>query len=96
MPDGSLHAPASSVDPAADPTASQGHAVQASKQEEELPVAEVPASPSSVAASEFSAQKSTMSPLPGISELADADELTEAELAAAMRAVLSVRKGTKK
>lgn len=102
MPACSLRAPVGPQAPQANPSvdaavlqaashAEQG--VQGSEQKQHLPVAEMPATPSSVSASEFSVSRSPMDQLPGISELTEGtDDLTDAELAAAMRAVLSVRR----
>ena len=69
-----------------------GHDGTVSQQGEDLSVSESPATPSSVSASEVGIARSSMDQLPGINELAE-EELSDAELAAAMRAVLSVRKG---
>lgn len=81
------------VDEAGAQTSSRvGHGGTVSEQGEDLSVSESPATPSSVSASEVGIARSPMDQLPGINELAE-EELSDAELAAAMRAVLSVRKG---
>jgi hypothetical protein len=83
IPPCSLHTPTGSEPTSStNPASSHAQDVQTSTQEGHLGVCEHPASPSSVAASDFSTSSISMI----------ADRLTDAELAAAMRAVLKVRK----